>query len=223
MPTHFFPTFSLSPLSRILDQFLERYILGDCIHSSPSCTVVEAEDVSNGGKVVVKLMANHHNFQREMKHAGLRDGNHIVKVLYSSTEHDAAKKAQHWGGAAANFGFKDMCHGIVMPRAQRNLMLIMKTERLDPDNGADDPNGDPSGVRRCFQELARALQFMQGNGVIHGDVKPLNCGASCLDCGAFPSSCSDVVPPPARARARARRPQCVLLSPCFIHRWVSPH
>ena len=186
-----------------LYQFLDRYILGDRIHSSPSCTVVEAEDVNNAGKVVVKLMTNHQNYEREIKHAGLRDGNHIVEVLYSSTDHDATKKPGQlcWSKAAAKFGFDNMFYGIVMPRAQRNLMFIMKTERLDPDNGADNPNGDASGVRLCFQELAQSLQFMHDKGVIHGDVKPLNCGA-----------CRELFP---RCRGHSFIPLFAILCPPF--------
>ena len=141
-------------------------------------------------------MADRHNFEREMGHVGLRDGNHIIKVLYSSIEHDNKNAEQLcWSDAAAKFGFKNMFHGIVMPRAQRNLMFIMKTERLDPDSGADDPNGHASGVRRCFRELARALQFMHEKGVIHGDVKPLNCGAYRDSQGIENRTFGDAIPP----------------------------
>lgn len=160
-------------------QFLDRYILGDHIHSSPSCVVVEAEDVNNRSKVVVNLMAEKDNYEREMDHVGLRDGKYIVEVLYSSTGHDAAKNADqlYWNETASKFGYESMGWGLVMPRAQRNLMFIMKTERMDPDGGAGDPNGVANGVRLCLQELAGCLQYMHENKMIHGDVKPLNCGA----------------------------------------------
>jgi serine/threonine protein kinase len=204
-----------------LYQFLDRYILENRIHSSPSCTVVEAEDVINGGKVVVKLMADRQNFEREMEYAGLRDGSHIIKVLYSSIVHDDTKKTAQlcWSAAAAKFGFKDMNYGIVMPRAQRNLMFIMKTERLDADNGADDPNGDANGVRLCFQELAQSLKFMHENGVIHGDVKPLNYGA----CRSVPMPGTLFIVVLQRCPSLPPPRRILLFSASFIRRGIPPH
>ena len=121
-------------------------------------------------------MADKENFEREIDQSELRaTGQHIVEILNSSKQYDQTV----WHDAAKQSGFENMPFGIVMPCAQRNLMLIMKTERLDPDGNADNPDDDPQGVRLCFKELAESLQYMHENGVIHGDVKPLNCGACC--------------------------------------------
>ena len=174
------------PPARLVHQFIDRYLLGDRIHSSTTCTVIEATDVTeNNKKVVVKLMSNKDQYEKEAGCADMRNGEHIIEIINGSVIHDSSKKDEQlsWAEAVKQFGFDQFPYGIVMPRAQRTLMLIMKTERLDPDGGVDsnhnirDPDDrDTDGVRRCFRELAACLEFMHEKGVIHGDVKPLNCG-----------------------------------------------
>ena len=58
-----------------------------------------------------------------------------------------------------------------MPRAQRNMTLILKTEQLLPDEG----------IRDCFQQIAQSLKFVHDKGFIHANLKPHNCG-TCRDC-----------------------------------------
>ncbi|KAK3265250.1 hypothetical protein CYMTET_26049 [Cymbomonas tetramitiformis] len=63
----------------------------------------------------------------------------------------------------AYMAFQEYTHLLVMPAANRNLMVVVRQERL----GLHD-------VRHIARRLGGALQHLHANGMVHCDLKPLN-------------------------------------------------
>ena len=108
--------------------------MGDRIHSSSSCTVIEATDLADASKVVVKvvikLIIDKQQFLREVN-GRERDGlgeDSVVGIISSSRDPDL--EPGRWKRDVAERGYHDYPYGIVMKAAQRNLMMILIQEKL---------------------------------------------------------------------------------------------
>ena len=130
-------------------------------HRSATCVIVFALDGDNDDvEVAIKLMGDAEQFERERR---MRDGLDTQFVLDVIASSDDEALAARWAADAEKRGFAAYSRGIVMPRAQRNLMVVLLQERLDL-----------AQTRSMLDDLARCLSHVHDQGKIHADVKPLN-------------------------------------------------
>lgn len=131
--------------------------------------------------VVIKLMTDSEVFIRELQQRKGTDSKYVVPVtclselpkadpgeaeLWSEEWSEELKKLVNvkWSAQLEKLGrWKTYRFGIVMPAAQRNLMVIVLQERLTLDD-----------IRDMFDSLARSIGHLHAIGRIHGDIKPLN-------------------------------------------------
>jgi len=144
-------------------------------------------------EVVIKLMKDRKQYESETKPGGssgvyLRDGHHVVDILLRSEDtgwpwyrpkririamrwffEESAREAcesKRWAHDAARWGYPGYEHGIAMPAAQRNLMMVILQERIAPKR-----------AMKIFSQLGECLRHMHEEcDMIHSDFKPLNCG-----------------------------------------------
>ena len=134
---------SSTPLSRIfvaqlvtataslVCQFIDRYLFGDPIHSSATCTVVEAIDITdNDEKVVIKLMKNPVQLVREIENRRTLSEDAVVMITASSEDEHLRER---WVDDATKRGYAEYPCGIVMKAGQRNLMVILVRSQLPND------------------------------------------------------------------------------------------
>ena len=84
----------------------------------------------------------------------------MVRVLDHSGSPSLCGK---FAEAATRIGLGGYPHGIVMDAADRNLAVIKLQERPTLKQ-----------IVHIMRQVALALQHLHDNGVVHGDLKPLN-------------------------------------------------
>ena len=156
---------SLKALVEARGLFLGRYRLGDLIHQSATCKVQVAEDtLDQGGLVVLKLMREHDQFERELlarDQSELPNGD-VVEVLRHHELTDAKAGGDHF---ARGYVF---C--LVFPRGELNLQDALTHEHLAPSPA----EVHWESVREIVRSIATCLRNLHQRGVMHGDIKPLN-------------------------------------------------
>jgi len=122
---------------------------------SSSTSVVRSRNV------VIKLMTKREVSDREKAQRKGTSPKHVVPILYSSED---PEMREIWARELKKLGrWQKYTFGIVMPCAQRNLMVIFFQEKLTM-----------SDIRQIFESLARSIAHLHAIGRIHGDIKPLN-------------------------------------------------
>ena len=109
--------------------------------------------------VVLKLMKHKKQFDSEINQRIGLNTKFILKVIYNSTDDGLASKwMNELPPAYQAFEF-----GIVMPAAERTLMIVLLSERVDLPL-----------AKTMFASFARALGHLHEKGLIQGDFKPGN-------------------------------------------------
>ena len=151
------------------------------VHRSATSIILEATDVISSEAVAIKFISEKDQFDAEISARKLSCGNEgeaddkvrehttIVPIIETSATlgswHSRLEKWQSLPSSswASKFDLSRFPCAIIMPLADRDLMMAMMKERIHPD-----------GVRRMFGDLGRCLKHIHSEGIIHGDVKPLN-------------------------------------------------
>lgn len=108
--------------------------------------------------VVLKLMKNKEQYDREIKQREQLDPGKCAPVIFHSADAPAL-----WEAGVKQRGYPEYKYGIVMPAAERNLLVVLVQERVTF-----------TGIRTMLRSVAECLQHMHKAGKVHGDLKPLN-------------------------------------------------
>ena len=119
----------------------------------------ETDGTKQPRDVVLKLMKHKKQFDNEIEQRNGLDPTFILKVIYKSTDGNLASK---WMSELPP-EYRDYQYGIVMPAAERNLMVVLLQERVDL-----------ALAKTMFASFARALGHLHKKGLIQGDFKPGN-------------------------------------------------
>ena len=148
--------------------FCKRYeitTLESPVHLSRTCVVHLALDHRHSGeKVALKLMKNFDQYTREVtvrKEAKLST-EFTINILRT---HDI-RVDDKYAEEINRRGWDEYLYCIVMPCADRDLNRIITNEHIAGKEWGQ--------VKAIAIEIARALQHLHSNGVIHGDVKSKN-------------------------------------------------
>ena len=110
--------------------------------------------------VVLKLMRNRDQFERERDARAGLDHEHVVQVLATSDDEGLRER---WVADAEARGWAGCAQGLVMEAGDRNLMSVLLQERVTLDYGM-----------RALKQLALSLGHLHDRGLVHCDFKPLN-------------------------------------------------
>jgi len=148
--------------------FCKRYeiiTMDSPVHLSYSCVLHLAIDhKKDGEKVALKMMRNADQYFREVfvrKEAQLSD-EFVVEILRG---YDVIKDPLYAEEVVFK-GFAEYPYCIVMPAADKDLHRIITNEHIAGKDWAQ--------IRSIGVEVAKALQHIHTNGIIHGDVKSKN-------------------------------------------------
>ena len=157
--------------------FLGRFNLQADIHRSLTCTVKLAKDKLEKTKVTLKLMTDESEFKRELsfRQRGL-DPHFVLPVLEAhvvenqldtvyAIEEQPDQTLVFKPTSSVRSGEDDL-RCLVMPYSDRTLQAAVEIEGF--------AGRDLNVVRLIAEQLARAVQHLHQNGIIHGDVKPRN-------------------------------------------------
>ena len=166
-----------APSKQVKDVFDERLLVLRCfllhtrVHCSDHCLVFHASEVKNKmgqshdipRAVALKFMLFQDQFERELQarkklHLHIdREQRFVIDVIdhYEHIELERLDLKTHMGSALSCLRQR------VLDDAIRHDNLAGKTSCIED-------------VRHIMRQLARALQFLHMNGLIQGDVKPLN-------------------------------------------------
>jgi serine/threonine protein kinase len=109
-------------------------------------------------QVVLKLMRNKEQYDREIQQRKRLDPSACVPVMFHSADAPAM-----WEAGVTQRGYPEYKYGIVMPAAERNMLVVLVQERVTF-----------TGIRSMLCSVAKCLQHMHSMGKVHGDLKPLN-------------------------------------------------
>ena len=145
-----------------------RYKIDDTLplHESATCAVLVAVDVTDNKRVVLKLMLNKEQFQRELAAREHLDERFVIPIINSS---DDAALSDRWQtdvvriSRRMKLNYDNYQYGLVMQNAKRNLMVALLQERMSEEK-----------IRQMLKEIIEALGHMHAQDQIHGDFKPLN-------------------------------------------------
>ena len=144
--------------------FMNRFNLEEQYeHKSPTCLLFYASDCrADNRQVAVKLMKQKKSYLSELQNRENFDEKHVIPVLHA-----------YDGDSDENFKeqlrlkeFNDYNYCIVMPVASRNLSAVITQENI--------VEKDFIRIRQIIREVSHCLQHLHMNGIIHGDLKPLN-------------------------------------------------
>ena len=126
----------------------------------------DEQQLCKGEGLAIKLMANELEYRNEVEHrkGALGRGDAVVPIVWTSEDLKA-----RWDTDVADLDFGEgkrfggYKYGIVMPLAQRNLMMIMLQELRAHEVPA-----------KVLRSLAGCLGVMHANKKVHTDFKPVN-------------------------------------------------
>lgn len=152
--------------------FLKQYEIvnfEDPEHISATCRLHIARDRKNNDqKVALKFMTDVHQFHREIEVRNNMhlSSDHVINLLaqYSST--DETMMGAQYRKEIFNRGLLRYPYMIVMPAGTKTLQTVIASEHI--------AGKEWHKLRDIAMELAHDLDHLHMNGVIHGDVKPLN-------------------------------------------------
>ena len=109
--------------------FCGRYRVSTPLHTSATCRVLVANDMSHEEErlVVVKLMLNRDQFEREVSARRQGIGTGFVVPIVQSSDDETVREL--WPKSVQKLGFPDYRYGIIMEYADRNLDAIMRQVR----------------------------------------------------------------------------------------------
>lgn len=143
--------------------FLGRYEIekGVPVHQSETSVVVFARDHKEEAVVALKLCRDRDHFERELSARSTvqLDDKYAVAVL--STYQGEEIELQ-----AAKYGYNERPYCLVLDRADRNLLDAILHEGF--------AGKDMEQVKYITRQLASALEHLHEQGLVHGDLKPLN-------------------------------------------------
>ena len=128
------------------------------IQKAGNAKCVVRVDPNEERDVVVKLMKNRDQYDREIAQREQLSASLCVPVVFKSGDDPEA-----WKQGAAERALAEYPFGIVMPAAARNLMVILVQERVDFTT-----------IRKMLYDVGTCLGHMHECAKVHGDVKPLN-------------------------------------------------
>ena len=108
-------------------------------------------------------------FQRELG-ARTKIGTEAGFVL-GHLRHHSAEEDPLFAQALRSAGLQSFPYVLVMPRGERTLDKAVKHENFAGHSGQQ----EMERVKQVTREMARALAHLHGKGLVHGDVKPMNC------------------------------------------------
>jgi serine/threonine protein kinase len=144
------PVESSTQLTSVLNGLLEKGAVECQLHADPRPDEPEP--------VVLKLMQNKEQYNREIEQRNGLDKTMCVPVIFHSDE-----APELWEKGVTQRGYSEYKYGIVMPAAERNLLVVLVQERVTF-----------TGIRSMLHSVAQGLQHMHSMGKVHGDLKPLN-------------------------------------------------
>ena len=127
---------------------------------------VAARDTNRSSvEVMIKLMTDKVQFDREVDERKVIGSNHIVSILCSSASLDLRDR---WKPELEKklSQFSKYPWGIVMPAASKNLASVLLTERPELND-----------TKCLFRTVLAGLQNMHDSNRIHADINPRNIGA----------------------------------------------
>ena len=132
-------------------------------HATKTSVVIRATDTFEHDEakrnVVFKLMRNKSQFDREINVREVLEDKYVVDVLHTSTDEHFKKL---WKDSITwNLPkYTKYKYGLVMPAAQRNLMVVLMQERVD----IEEARGLAVQIALCLRHMHEAL-------MIHSDLK----------------------------------------------------
>jgi serine/threonine protein kinase len=158
---------------------------GPVVHKSDTCIVVYAEDhyqeegsdneqrstekvqghsATSAPPVVLKLMKNQGQYNKEVdsRSGDCLDSQLVVNHLRSHDSESFLEEIQRYKGAI----FKEYHFCLVMPAGDRNLLDAINSEHFAGE--------DMDQVRAIMRQLAKSLQHLHEQNIIHADFKPKN-------------------------------------------------
>lgn len=159
--------------------FLKQYEIvnfEDPEHISATCRLHIARDRKNNDqKVALKFMTDIHQFHREIEVRNNMhlSSEHVINLLAQYSANDESLTAAQYRKEIFNRGLLRYPYMIVMPAGTKTLQTVIASEHI--------AGKEWHKVRDIALELAHDLDHLHMNGVIHGDVKPLNimrCGTT---------------------------------------------
>lgn len=149
--------------------FFKRYDLVTPLHKpqhkSATCIVLFAIDHDDHERrVALKLVRDRGQFitEMEVREKATFDDTFVISVLHT---HDGDASSDY-RTACKSKGLSDYLYCLVMPAADKNLSVIISSERIAGKDWAQ--------IKLITLHIAQSLQHMHLKGFIHGDIKPLN-------------------------------------------------
>lgn len=132
-------------------------------HATRTSVVIRATDTFEHDEarrnVVIKLMRNKSQYDREIRIREVLEDRFVVDILHCSTDEHFKDK---WNDSIKwNLPkYAKYKYGLVMPAAQRNLMVVLKQERVEIEE-----------IRSLAVQIAQCLRHMHDALMIHSDLK----------------------------------------------------
>jgi serine/threonine protein kinase len=162
-----------------------KIVNGPVAHKSDTCIVVKAEDyyqeegsddkqhstekvgahsATIAPVVALKLMKNEGQYKKEVdsRREGCLDSQLVIKHLRSHDGESFLQEIQRYKGGI----YKEYPFCLVMPAGDRNLLDAINSEHF--------AGKDMDQVRAIMRQLAKSLQHLHEQNIIHADFKPKN-------------------------------------------------
>jgi len=148
--------------------FYERYDIrayGAKEHQSATCIVALAVDRKDENQdVALKFMKRRDQFERERAfHVNNSLDNEYVMDITRTHDGDKDRKFK---SECTNKGYSGYNYCLVMPAADRTLQRVMAHERIS--------GREWDIIKITCSQILKALDHLHSNGLVHGDIKPLN-------------------------------------------------
>jgi serine/threonine protein kinase len=147
--------------------FLGRYEITNVTsphHKSLTSVIYIAADfLDEGNEVALKFMRNEDQYKRELEsRASLKfNSKYVIDII---RDHNSG--SDFFRAEIDRWELHDYSYCIVMPVADKNLSSIIASECIVAS--------DWNEIKTIASNLAQAVRYLHQNGLIHGDIKPLN-------------------------------------------------
>jgi ankyrin repeat protein/serine/threonine protein kinase len=131
-------------------------------HKSKTSMIMLAVDGFTEEHVAIKFLRDRENFLMEMSCRADLDPKYIIPVLQAYDGDEDAEFLQD----VKRKSFGEYRYAVVMPAADRNLLRILAQEHV--------AGKDWSQVAHMFRDIVQCTAHLHDQGIIHGDIKPLN-------------------------------------------------
>ena len=134
-------------------------------HKSATSAIYLAIDHNNFNSLVaIKFMKLYNNYYTEIS---LRDNSQLSdKFIISIIDKLDSDKSVYFKEDLINKGLADYNYAIIMPALDKNLQRIIDQDQI--------AGSDFMQIKFIFKQIINCIQHLHNNGIIHGDLKPLN-------------------------------------------------